>query len=142
MLVAKPILSKTTIWNPTWTNITMGSSVSWGQYTRLGRWIEFTALLNLAAGFSMASQPGLTLPFEAAFVPSAASFEATAVDQGTMVYELGFTNPSTTSAGRLVCWTANATNAVEAAVSNTVPFSWGNTDAVQVIGHYLAKDAV
>lgn len=142
MLSAVPILSKTLPYVPSWTNFTIGASTFGGQYTRLGRWIEFEANLILGTGFSITNSPICSLPVTALFAPIESAFEAMFIDVGSNNYEGGCFEPTTTTAGRTMAFSSNSTYSNAATVQAGVPFTWVAGDIIQVIGHYLAAEAI
>ncbi len=129
----------TTTFTPSWTNVTVGSSTNVGQYTRMGRWIEFVAQITSAASFAITGQVALALPVTAAVAPSPANVEVWLLDAGTGFYRGVANGTSTTAVSDLIIWNASGTYAEWGLISATVPFTWGTGgDIIQVTGRYLA----
>jgi hypothetical protein len=143
-LTALSPLQELRSWTPTWTNVTMGASVSTGWYVRIGgRWIVFDAELVLGAGFAFTSNPRCNLPVLAAAAPPTTQFHGRAIKSGGAQHPLFFDqNADTSTAPYPLASVTSSTFATWAYLTSSLPFSWAANDRLLVHGRYLAAGAV
>jgi len=120
---------------PTLTNVTLGTGgVLTGYYQRIDYTILFSVSATLGTGGTLAGAVSLTLPFAAARTYSGI-FYGWLLDVGTALYDPLFRLASTTTLDVYVNGTAS-TYATFTNLSSTVPFTWGNTDRIEINGVY------
>lgn len=124
-----------TSYTPTLTNATLGNGTIAGSYLQEGKKITFRALFTLGSTSTVTGSLGISLPFAVA-TSSLQLAHCLLEDAGVSSY-LGIAELSSSTA-TLRAAGAAGTYATQAAISATVPFTWGNTDKAYVQGTYEA----
>jgi hypothetical protein len=122
-------LGSWTTWTPTWTNLTLGNGVLNAKYTKIGKTVCLFLQLVWGTTTSASGAVQFSLPLTAAaqYGTLAGIGAGFAEDTGVGGYPLLVHVTSTTTA-RLQAQNSAGTYVTDAAVSNTVPFTWGNGD--------------
>jgi len=115
-----------------------GVSVGAGTLTGFYQRIDYTILLSvsatLGAGFAVTGPVALNLPFAAARSYTGV-WDGWLLDVGTALYEANFRMQSTTTLDVYASGSAGA-YVNYAAISSTVPFTWGSGDRLEINGIY------
>lgn len=125
-------------WTPSWQNFTPGSAAITARYIRIGNTVHF--YLNVVlSGSTMGTQPDFTLPLTAASTYNTTTFvrlfPVHLEDTGNATY-FGTAGLISTTRCQIQVDAVGATYRQNAAVTSSVPFTWGNTDVFQVSGTY------
>lgn len=123
-------------YTPTWTNLTVGNGTLVGRFNIVERVSNFSISLVFGTTTSVTSTfPTATLPVTA----SSSGRGRTQIiynDNGVAnYYGVGFIAPNATTTV-LTAISASGTYGSEIGVSSTVPFTFGNTDSVVIIGNF------
>lgn len=123
-------------WTPSYTNITVGNGTVVAKYKQVGKKVSFRFRLTFGTTTSISTAPTITLPVTAASDAvdffsgdGAQTVGGTGASQGGSVYILSTTTMRPVSIN---------TNGVYIDITATVPFTWTNTDRLQVSGTYEA----
>lgn len=123
-----------TTWTPTITNLTIGNGTITARYARVGNTVNFSLKVLFGSTTSISGSPFFTLPLNAA---SVASYFVDFVDAGVSnyygtagIYSFDFSQCFMNAIN------TSGTYAANAAMSATVPFTWGNGDYFHVSGTY------
>lgn len=123
-------------WTPSYTNITVGNGTVVAKYKQIGKKVSFRFRLTFGSTTSISTAPTITLPVTAATDAidffsgdGAQTVGASGASQGGSVYILSTTTMRPVSIN---------TNGVYIDITATVPFTWTNTDRLQVSGTYEA----
>lgn len=119
-------------YTPTLTNLTLGSGTSVGKYKRSGKDCEIDYVFTLGAGSAVGSNPEVTLPFNRVASGYGTDFLQPAIGNAVIVDEASaaFSGSVTTSQTkfRMYAHTASGTYTALAAITATVPITFGSTD--------------
>lgn len=129
-----------TAWVPTWTNLTEGSATITARFNQIGTRVLFRLEIIWAGDTSASGNVSFSLPVNAAAASGAGSVLGTAVDTGTASYpvrgDIGTSTVALVCLQATVAGTPSTVNVIRTFVSDSVPFSWGNTDVLRVAGFY------
>jgi hypothetical protein len=125
--------SSTPAYNPMVTGITLGSGTVTGAYSQIGKVVNFRVTVTLGTGFSVASNPIVSLPVAA--ISASREFNITAkFGNGGSVYQAGAILGSTTTVNTYIL----GTNGAFTTPSSTTPFTWAIGSTIYVGGTYEA----
>lgn len=125
-----------TSYTPTLTGFTLGNGTVTGRYTQINKMVWFEASFVFGTTSAAASAiPTFTLPVTAAATALSGSLvRGMFTDQGVNSYQAFASIQTTTTVGLFI----TGTNGLLAVPTTTSPFTWGNTDGINVSGLYLA----
>ncbi len=129
-----------TAFTPTWTNLTIGSATQAWVYSISAGLVTVQGVTTLSASTMGAAYMALPVTAASGYVADQAIGTATYIDAGAAVYD-GRTLVkivSTVAYASFTAVNAAATYATAAALSSTVPFTWGNTDYISATYSYQA----
>lgn len=127
-----------TTWSPTWTNLTVGNGTVTAQYSQINKVVHLRASVTFGSTTSISGSVTFTLPVTASSTASTTGHGVAQFgDTGSASY-LGVARVSTTTTGQLVAPNSSLTYVSLSALSSTVPFTWGNTDTINLTLAYEA----
>ncbi len=119
-------------YTPTLTNLTLGSGTSVGKYKRSGKDCEIDYVFTLGAGSAVGSNPEVTLPFNRVASGYGTDFLQPAIGNAVIVDEASAAYPGSVTTSqtkfRMYAHTASGTYTTLAAITATVPITFGSTD--------------
>jgi len=121
-------------WTPTLTNLTLGSGTVIAKYSRVGKMLDFRFKFTLGAGSAVGSLPRFSLPFAAHSEYAVTADKAgwgSAADSGITDYDVSLRFVVDQGSVEFV---TIGTNGQHAAVSATVPFTFGSGDSLFAAG--------
>jgi len=126
-------------WTPTWTNVS-GGTLNYAKYIQIGKTVIFRISYTLAgAGVSgeVSFTPPVTLnsAYETNHILAGSAWFN---DQAIAGYSGLVVAGTSTSSIRLRVNNTSGTYATMAALSSTIPFTWGNTDSIRATAVYEA----
>lgn len=124
-----------TSFTPSWTNITVGNGTNTGSYVQIGKTVHFRTYFKMGSTSSIGGSVTLALP-----VAIATYSQALAVIANVEMYEQGASLWVGTlySNGGVRVLTVSGTRITVAAISSSVPFTWGTDDTLTIAGTYEA----
>lgn len=125
-----------TTYTPTTTNITIGNGSVVGNFTRIGKTVDFFCQFTFGSTSALTASPTFTLPVTALNLGWMAG-ECTAFDTSAAAYfPIGGVADTT---ARVLCraWPTTAGNAF-AGLSATFPMTWATGDQLTILGRYQA----
>lgn len=123
-------------WAPVWVNLA-GGSLNFAKYTQIGKTIHYKIEYTLA-GAGVSGDVTFTLPVTSTSVTTAFPIgKVVILDSGTNLFD-GLVTSASTTTGSVRVLLVNATYSVPATLSNTVPMTWANNDAISISGTYEA----
>jgi hypothetical protein len=123
-------------YTPTTSGITVGNGTLYGRFWQLGKFVAFKVRFALGTTSAITGSIILGLPVTGvATNPVAATVSCQFIDVSASTAYLGTASLSTTTATCLATATGG-TYASYAATSSTIPFTWANTDYIDVGGFY------
>lgn len=120
-------------WTPTLTNITLGNGTLTARYVKVGKLVFFTIVLTWGTTTSASGTFTFTTPFTAAVGANMPTATGYALDTGSASYPVVAELNDTTHL-RVLCVNASGTYATRDFVNATVPFTWGSTDELRLVG--------
>ncbi len=119
-------------YTPTLTNLTLGSGTSVGKYKRSGKDCEIDYVFTLGAGSAVGSNPEVALPFNRVASGYGTDFLQPAIGNAVIVDEASAAYPGSVTTSqtkfRMYTHTASGTYTTLAAITATVPITFGSTD--------------
>lgn len=132
-----PFMAKYTSWSPTYTNLTLGNGSASADYVQIGKFVHFFGQIIFGSTTSVTGVIGVSFPVNASgSMPGGVLGGARLNDSGT-IYD-GVVVLNSTTKMEFMALNAAGTYATHAAVSTTVPFTWGNGDLLFYNGSYSA----
>lgn len=125
-----------TSYTPTLTNATLGNGTISGSYIQQGKFVAFRVKFTLGSTSTVTGSLSVSLPLAVA-TGSLQFATCLLLDSGVSAYP-GVAELSSSTAELRAVGSAG-TYATQAAISGTVPFTWGNTDIAYVHGIYEAQ---
>jgi hypothetical protein len=122
-----------TTWTPTFTNITIGNGLAAGRYKRIGKTVFFWARLNFGTTTSITGAPTVLLPSTSTNANSVFA-NVILTDSGVRIYTGGSINTTTSCSIRYSVVISSIVSI--AAISSTLPHTWGDSDSIVVQGFY------
>lgn len=120
---------------PSWGGVTLGSATNSGRYRRSGGSIEIKARLTLSST-TMTGPLTLTAPVDADAAASLDTLKVVYSDTGSTAASVGHAAGASVSSISLWAINSASTYITTAAISSSVPFTWANTDVIDVHGIY------
>jgi hypothetical protein len=121
-----------TTWTPTYSNLTIGNGTVIARYQKVGKNVNLYWSFTLGSTSSVGSGPSITLPINHS--QTGAILNLGCQDEGVARYfgkGVLFDN---------VCYlqaiNTAGTYALQATITSTIPFTWGNTDRFVLSGSY------
>lgn len=136
-----------TTWSPTTTGLTKTSGTEIARYTQIGTTVHFLYMFILGASSAVTGAVTVTLPVEASFasttIGEALNASVGLGDAGTAGYK-GDADLSSSTVMRIRrhAQHGGGVEVQTAALSSTVPFTWGTGDYITVAGSYEAETSV
>ena len=125
-----------TTWTPTFTNFTLGNGTLVARYGTSGKFVNFSIGIQLGSTSSVSGSIQFSLPKTPKNTTlDIDQFVFTAFLEGGVDIYFGATELGTTN-GVIYAMLANSTYVSRTGTSATVPFTWGNTDVIQITGVY------
>lgn len=129
-------------WVPAYTNFTLGNgSLTYAKYIQIGKTVHFRIRIVIGSSTSITGSMGFSLPVAAVTGVTdgdALNSKCTYIDTGVASYS-GHLEFSSTTVGKYMISTTNATYAGDTNVNGTVPFAFGDTDKLVAAGSYEAN---
>lgn len=128
-------------WTPTWANLTIGTTLQYAKYQRIGKTIRFRLYVLFDGANITSGNPTFSLPVTAASdVPTGTGTgepmgPVIYVDAGTEQY-FGFVYTVSTTLAGFNVFNASTTYVSNSGLSATIPFTWANTDRLIIKGQY------
>jgi len=119
-----------TTFTPNLTGYTRGNGTSVAGHVRVNKLVYLFLRETLGSTSSLTGNLSLTLPINAVSVERLSGW-CVLGDTGVAAY-VGFIRPVSSSSVAIEAINAAGTYAAVAAISSTVPFTWGNTDFIQI----------
>lgn len=126
-----------TSYTPTWTGITTGNGTNAGGWVQFGRTTYFRATFTLGTTSAITGAVTVTLPVTSATSNLTGRFSVGLYDSGGSEY-LGASGGVSSTVVSVQAINTAGTYAVNANLSSTIPFTWGNGDAIIVSGWFDA----
>ena len=117
-----------TSFTPTLTNITIGNGTNTATYVRLGNVVHLTGKITFGSTTTIAAGAKISLPVNAKLVKQIAA-TVRYTDTGTNDY-VGYFVIDSASTARFYTFEASSTYVAFQGISNTIPFTWTNTDEI------------
>lgn len=118
-------------WTPTWTNLSVGNGTVVAKYIQNGKTVTARLSIVLGTTTAISGEVSFTLPVTSVAYPGTGTTtpigNGTAYDSGVAQYQMVISWASTTTALCRV-FDTSGTYSVQAAISSTVPFTWGTSD--------------
>jgi hypothetical protein len=125
-----------TTWSPSFTNFTLGNGTLVARYGTSGKFVTFNIGIQLGSTSSVSGGITFSLPKTPKNTTlDLDQFVFTAFLEGGVDIFYGATELGTTN-GVVYAMLANGTYVSRTGTSATVPFTWGNTDVIQITGVY------
>lgn len=128
-------------WTPTWVNLTVSGSTVNAKYIQIGKTVFYRIDVSLAGGNAPSGDVTFTLPVTSVARTGQGENvigQATYYDDNTAVRNRGAVEWASTTTGRLNVYRTDLTYLQKSAISSTVPFTFANSDAIQIQGFYEA----
>lgn len=126
-----------TTYTPTWTNLTVGNATQAFAYCQIGKFVAVTGILTWGSTTSATGTFTMSLPITASSTQSSWFGVCNALDSGVENYHGLVLNASTTTVALRV-YGVTGSRIKSDPITNTVPFTWGTSDAVSVQLFYRA----
>ena len=123
-------------WTPTYTNISVGNGTVVARYQQIGKLVNVEFRLSFGSTTTISAPARITVPVSIN-LSQYFSFSGVAIDQGVAAYQL-WIDPPNASLFEFLIPLANGTYLTPTSVSATVPFTFGNTDAITMRATYEA----
>lgn len=128
-------------WTPTFTNLTIGNGSYTARYRQIGKVVYLRLTITMGSTSSVGTNPSFTLPVAAtsygASVGEVLYGQAVYLDAGTNSY-MGAIGLNSTTVSNFYRFGVSGGNITKGGLSSTTPFTWGNTDEMNVTGAYEA----
>lgn len=127
-----PTIGSWTTYNPSWTNVTVGSGTVDFKYVQIGKFVTVKGILTFGADTSFSGDPKFSLPVTSVAVNTRFPVGTAAFyDSNTEVYYGPTLLLNTTTAGTRR-FTVSNNNVVTQNVSSTTPMTWAVGDQFMV----------
>jgi hypothetical protein len=123
-----------TSWTPSWTNLTVGNGTVTAKYMQLGKLVFYELRIVFGTTTSVGGAVVVDLPVDALALAAFVAGNGEAVDASAGAQYPTYTR--LTGADTMSIYADNGTSAVQ--INTTAPFTWGNTDALSLVGFYEA----
>ena len=128
-----------TTWTPTWANLTVGDGTVVARYSQINKVIHMRVVVVFGSTTSISGSVTFALPVTASSTASTTGHGVAQFgDAGSSQY-LGVVRLATTTTAQLVVPNTSGTYPTFAGLSSTVPFTWANTDTIDVTLTYEAS---
>lgn len=129
-------------WTPTFANFSIGNGTLVAKYKQIGKVVYYRLHITFGTTTSLGTGPTFTLPVASKAYPNVAGsilgnihMEDTGSSNAIGLVEKG---SASTTICNLYVNTASGTYLGVSGISGTLPWTWGNTDQINVTGHYEA----
>lgn len=132
-------------WSPSYANLTIGNGTVVARYTQIGKTVCLRWIFQLGSTSAVGTNPTISLPVEAAASYSGGALPEFAnighgklLDSGVLNVSAVVSLGSSTTMS-ILAQTAGGTYVSVAGITSSVPFTWGNGDAMFAVVTYEAK---
>jgi hypothetical protein len=127
-----------TTWTPTWSNLTVGNGTVVARYSQINKVIHMRANLVWGSTTSISGNVTFALPVTASSTVSTTGHGVAQFGDTSSAQFLGVVRLASTTTAQLVVpqTSGNYPNFVQ--LSSTVPFTWVNTDTIDITLTYEA----